>query len=124
MDIRQLSYGTHTINATVGKPLDGYNYCIDYFEVVTDNSTSPSSSPGAAGPTSSSTRNVGTTSSRAKIAGGVGGSIGGIIFLALIIIAYRLLKKRRDKQPQDNTQPKPGLCSFIDFLAGNTEYLL
>ena len=120
IDVQQLSYGTHTIAATVGNIPDGYGCCIGCFEVATNNSTSPSSSPDTAGPTSSSTRNVGTGSSRAEIAGGVGG----IILLALIIIAYHFLKKRHDKRSQDNKQSQPRSCLFIDFLAGNTDYLL
>ena len=132
LETQQLLSGTHVINATVVHAGPANSYCIDYFEVVTDDS-STSSSPGAAGPTSSSTQNVGTSSSPGALGphkshtGKVGAiAAGGVIILVvLFIMCYLLRKKYRDRQSQGNKQPETGLCKFIyRVLAENTEYLL
>ena len=110
----QLPNGAHILNATV-VTTDPYLYCIDYFEVVTDNSSS--SSPGAVGPTSSSTRNgaQGSPTSHRDVGAIVGGVVGGIIILAAVIImCYLLSRKLRNKQSET------GLCKFhlSIFLVG------
>jgi hypothetical protein len=128
METPQLQDGTHTINGTVATVPEPQTlpYCVDYFEIVPNQGSS--SSPGAAGPTSSSPQNVGTSSSPgasgpptsptptrnvAIIAGGVGGGVGGIVILATLIITCCLLRKRRrDKQSKDDGQSTTGWCKL------------
>ena len=89
----QLPDGSHTVNTTVVNVID-YVYCVDYFEVVTGNgsSSSPgptatrtgtSSSPGAPGPPTPHTRNVGRI-----VGGSVGGGVGGIVLAALVVMCF------------------------------------
>ena len=89
METQQLTDGTHTINATVGKIPEAYTYCIDRFEVV------PNS--GTAGPTSPARKKL-------NVSAIVGGGIGGIIALATLIIIYclRRSEKRSDRRSQGN----------------------
>ena len=108
----QLPNGAHTINATV-VTTNPYLYCIDYFEVATDNSSSSSS--GAPGPTSSSTGNgaQGSPTSHRDVGAIAGGVVGGIIILAALIIMCCLLsRRRRNRQSQGNEQSETGLCKF------------
>ena len=123
LETPQLPYGTHIVNATV-VDIGGHLYCIDYFEVVTGNSSSSSpgptgptssstwmgtsSSPGAPGPSTSHTRNVGRI-----VGGSVGGGVGGIILAALVIMCFLWDKDRREKKSQGNGQPVIlRLCKF------------
>ncbi|KAJ6590675.1 hypothetical protein DFH09DRAFT_1307213 [Mycena vulgaris] len=83
-----LSPGPHTINVTV---LSGNSMAVDYFLVSSDSTTSLSAPSGLG---ASQTSN---TAKHTPLGAIIGGAIGGLVLLAIVVLAFILIQRRRTK---------------------------